>query len=373
MIGGRSWQILRKDLRLGPRSPLLLWALVVPVLMTLLIRGVFGGLFAGEPRLGVVDEGESQLVRAVQAVDGIEVEVLADPGELRRRVEDGGLDGGLTLQPGFDDAVLAGEQPELRLWLSAASRASDQAVLGATVLDLVRGLTDTEPPLNVEVVELGEELLPLDLRLLPLLVLYAVAVPGGMVPAASLVEEKERGTVQAVLASPATLGDILRAKGVLGVILGLVAGIVTLVLNDAFGAQPALVVVAVVIGAVMMAEIGLLFGAWAQDTNTLFAAWKAGGLVLFLPAVFFIWPDLPGWPAYLLPSYYFLQPAYAVSVEGAGLSEVGWHLAVGAAICLALLPVVAAAGRWLERRLVAGRPAVGAADEPREPTEPAAV
>ncbi len=369
MTGGRTWQILRKDLRLGPRSPLLLWALVVPVLMTLLIRGVFGGLFAGEPRIGVVDEGASELVAAAQAVDGIEVEVLADPAQLRRRVEDGGLDAGLRLQPGFDAAVRAGEQPELRLWLSSASPASDQAVVSVTVLDLVRGLTDVEPPIEVEIVEVGEELLPLDLRLLPLLVLYAVAVPGGMVPAASLVEEKERGTVQALLASPATVGDVLRAKGALGVILGLVAGLVTLVLNDAFGAQPLVVLLAVVIGAVMMAEIGLLLGSWAQDTNTLFAAWKAGGMVLFLPAIFFIWPDLPIWPAYLLPSYYFLEPAYAVSVEGAGLSDVGWHLAIGAAICVALVPVVVAVGRWLERRLVAGRIERRVEDEPTQPLE----
>ena len=45
--------MLARELRIGPRSPLVLWAFVMPVMMTLLIRGVFGGLFAPEPRLGI--------------------------------------------------------------------------------------------------------------------------------------------------------------------------------------------------------------------------------------------------------------------------------------------------------------------------------
>jgi ABC-2 type transport system permease protein len=355
MSARRSWQILRKDLRLGPRSPVLLWALVVPVVITLLVRGVFGGLFADEPRLGIVDEGTSALVDAAQARAGLDVRVLDEREALRAEVEDGGLDAGVVLPAGFDAAVRAGEQPPVTLWLAGDSLPADRAVLLATVLDLARGLADTEAPVTVDVVELGEPTLPLDLRLLPLIVMYAVAIPGGMVPAMSLVEEKEHGTLHALLASPASVGEVLLAKGLLGVVLALLAGIVTLALNDAFGAQPVAVLLGVVIGAVMMAMIGLMLGAWARDTNTLFAAWKGGGVLLFLPAVFFIWPGLPTWPAYFMPTYYFLRPVYAVSVEGATFGAVWWQLAVAAAVCLVLVPAVAGVGRWLERRLAAGR------------------
>jgi ABC-2 type transport system permease protein len=352
----RSWQVLRKDLRLGPRSPILLWALVIPVLMTVLVRGVFGDLFADEPRLGIVDDGASALPAEAAGLDGVDVRVVRSVAALRDEVEDGRLDAGLVLPAGFDDAVRAGERPPLQMWVSGASLPSARAALTVAVLDLVRGLTGAAAPVQVETVRLGEQTLPLDLRLLPLLVLYAVAIPGGFVPAASLVEEKERGTLAAVLVSPATVGEVLLAKGALGALLGTVAGVVTLLLNDAFGAEPVAVLLAVALGAVMMAEIGLLLGAWARDANTLFTAWKGGGLLLFLPVVFFIWPGLPSWPAQLLPTYYFLRPAFAVSAEGATLVDVAGNLAVGSVICLVLLPVVAAAGRWLERRLAAGRP-----------------
>lgn len=364
----RAGQVLRKDLRLGPRSPILLWALVIPVLITLLVRGVFGDLFAGEPRLGLVDLGGSEVATALAAVEGIDLPRLDDEVALRSEVEEGRLDAGLVLPQGFDAAVRAGEQPQLQLWFAGESAPADRAVLTATVLDAVRSLTGLEPRVEVEIVVLGEEVLPIDLRLLPVLVLYAVAIPGGMVPAASLVEEKERGTLQGILATPATLAEVFVAKAVLGILLGVLAGTVTLALNDAFGAAPLAILLSVGVGALMLSLVGLLLGAWAPDTNTLFAAWKGVGLLLFLPAIFFIWPGLPMWPARWMPAYYFLQPAFAVSVEGATLADVAPELLIGCGICLALVPVVMAAGRQLERRLVAGRPEPAREEEPeRQP------
>jgi ABC-2 type transport system permease protein len=367
---GRAWQVLRKDLRIGPRSPVVLWALAVPILLTVLVRGVFGDLFSEEPRLGIVDEGRSAIAAAAVDLEGIEVRVVEDAASLEAAVRDGGLDGGLVLPARFDEAVRAGQRPPLRLSVSGVSLPADRAVLTVSVLGLVRDLAGDEAPVSVELVEVGEAGLPLDLRLLPLLVLYAVAIPGGMIPASSLVQEKERGTLQAMLTTPVSVGEVLLAKGVFGVVLGGIGGLVTLILNDAFGAAPLAVVLAVVLGAVMMAELGLILGAWARDTNTLFAAWKGAGLVVFLPAIFFLWPTLPTWPAYLMPAFYFLQPAYAVGVEGAGLGDVALELLIGFGVCALLLPAVIAVGRWMQLRLAAGRVGPARAQESVE-LEPA--
>jgi ABC-2 type transport system permease protein len=350
----RSGQVLRKDLQLGPRSPLLLWALVLPILLTLLIRGVFGGLFASEPRLGIVDLGTSELVAEAGAVEGLDVSVLTDPDELRTRVEANDLDAGLVLQPGFDAAVRAGERPALHLFVGGESPAANRILLAVTTLDLIRGLEDRTAPVTVEVVELGAAGVPFDLRMLPLIVMMTVAIAGGMIPAASLVEEKEKGTLQAVLVTPTTMSEVLLAKGTLGWLLAVVAGTITLAINGVLTTAPTATLLGIVLGATMMAQVGLMLGAWAPDTNTLFAAWKLGAMVLIYPVVFYIWPDLPTWIARLGPTFYFLQPVWAASVEGAGLSEVWRELAIAAGICLALLPATAAAGRRLEGRLGAG-------------------
>ena len=57
----RAFKVMRKDLRLGPRSPIFLWAVLFPFLITLVIQVVFGSLFSPKPRLGIVDLGNSRV------------------------------------------------------------------------------------------------------------------------------------------------------------------------------------------------------------------------------------------------------------------------------------------------------------------------
>jgi ABC-2 type transport system permease protein len=358
MNGSRVRHLLGKDLHLGPRSPLVLWAVVLPVAMTLLIRGVFGGLFAAEPRLGIVDLGASELVAQAQELDGIAVTILGDVDELRARLEANDLDAGLVLSLGFDDAVRTGERPLLELAVGGESLASNRILLAVTALDLVRGLEGRDPPVDVELVTVGDVGVALDLRLLPLVVMMAVAIAGGMIPAAGLVEEKEKGTLQAVLVTPTMIGEVLLAKAAFGWLLAIAAGVITLAMNGVLDVAPVATLLAIGVGAAMMAQVGLMLGAWAPDTNTLFAAWKGGAMLLIYPVVFFVWPDLPTWPAGFGPTYYFLRPIYAISVEQATLGDVWLDLTVAVAIVVALLPLTAATGRWLERRLSAGRSAL---------------
>jgi ABC-2 type transport system permease protein len=347
----RTANLLVKDLRLGPRSPLVLWALIVPVVVTLLIRGVFGGLLDTAPRLGIVDEGSSEVVPAALALEGIEVTILDDPAVLRDQVEADDLDAGLILADGFDAAVRAGARPDLQLFVGGESLASTRIVVAVTTLDLVRGIEGRTPPVEVELVTIGDEPIAFDLRMLPLIVVMAIALAGVMIPAASLIEEKQAGTILALLVTPTRLVEVLTAKGLLGAILAVAAGTITLAINGILGIAPAVLLLAIVLGAVMMAQVGLILGSWARDVNTMFAAWKSGGLILFYPVIFFVWPGLPTWPARFGPTFYFLAPVHAVSVEGAGLADVWVELAVAAAICVALLPVTTLAGRRLEGRV----------------------
>ena len=114
----RTFALLGREIQVGPRSPMLLWALLVPVLLTVLVRGVFGSLFQPQPRLAVVDEGNSVLVAQLEQLDGIDVTVLTSTDELMRKVEANDFDAGLVLQPGFDAAVQSGAQPTLQLFIS---------------------------------------------------------------------------------------------------------------------------------------------------------------------------------------------------------------------------------------------------------------
>ncbi|MFO7548480.1 MAG: ABC transporter permease [Acidimicrobiia bacterium] len=366
-------RLLAKDLRLGPRSPFFLWAFVLPVFITLLVQVVFGGLFDPAPRLGIVDRGDSAIVDEALALGGIEVTVLGDEEMLLDMVERNALDAGLILAPGFDEAVVAGRRPLLELYVGGESLASNRILIALTAVDLVRGVAGEPAPVEVEVVSLGQETLDLAVRLLPFLVVFTVAIAGAMVPASSLVDEKERHTLEALLTTPVTIEDVFVAKGALGVGLGVLTGVMTLLLNGAFGGAWVATILALTLGGLMMAEFGLLLGAWARDSNTMFAAWKGGAILLIFPVIFPIFPDLPQWIARLGPTFYFLDPIFRISVEGAGLAQVRLELLIATGICIALVPVVAAMARRLERTMGegAGVPLSPATEE--EEAEPVGV
>jgi hypothetical protein len=171
------------------------------------------------------------------------------------------------------------------------------------------------------------------------------------------------------LVTPVSAIDILVAKGLLGVILATLTGLVTLALNGGFGGSPAVLVLAVLVGAVMMAEVGLLLGSWARNQNALFTAWKGGAIFLLFPVFFYLWPGLPQWIPRLSPTYYFLQPIFELAVEGGTAGGVWLELVVAIAICAALIVPVRLAARYLEQQtLRAPRAPSEATEDDLQPT-----
>ena len=240
----------------------------------------------------------------------------------------------------------------MTFYVGGESLASNRIILQVTALDLVRGLTDADAPVDVEILTVGDaEAIPIATRLIPLLMIYAVAIAGMFVPAASMVEEKENGTINSILVSPTTLMEYLSGKAGLGVVLAMATGIVTLMLNQAFGNRPFLLVLVLLTAAVMMAELGLILGMYAKDSNMLFALMKSGGILLFYPVVFYIWPNLPQWIAKIAPTYWFLQPIFEVGVRDASFADV-WPSMLIAVIWIAVLALaVRATARWFEQKV----------------------
>ena len=261
MSPSRIWKVLRKDLALGPRTPLFLYAIALPVVLTAVFQLAFGSLFAPQPRLAIVDDGRSAITAAVRATDGIDLTMLDTAAELRRAVEANDVDAGLVLPAGFDDAVRSGQKPPLELYLSGQSYASNRIILSVTTLDLVRAVEGRTPPVDVELVQSGTTGLPISLRLVPILVMYALFVAGTFLPASSIVDEKVHGTLTAMLVTPARLSEILTAKAALGAVMAFLMSVVTLLLNGALGSNW-LDVVAVVL---LRQTIGHVGGGEAGD------------------------------------------------------------------------------------------------------------
>lgn len=350
----RVTSLLLRDLRTSPRSSVFLYALVMPVLMTFLIQVVLAAVLDPVPRLGIADLGASGIPAAVGEMEGLDLTLMDDGDALRRAVRDHDLDAGLVLPPGFDEAIRTGERPELELFFSGESAMVNRIVLLITALDLVREVEDKPAPAEVVLVKVGDKR-PLPIEELAVLgiLMWALVVTGMFVTGSMVVEEKEHGTLQAMLVTPMTMTEVLTAKGVLGLLICVSICTLTLVLNGALESRPWELAATLGIAALICTEIGLIYGAVARNAKMLYNLVQTLNFIVLCPLFFYFFPRWPQWPAKLFPSYWFIDPLYRVALKGATLSDVWTDLVLALVVAAALAVPVVLLGRRMARNLAA--------------------
>ncbi len=224
--------LLGKELVQGPKSLIFIWAVIAPIVISLVVSLVFGTLFSEKPKLGILDQGNSEMVTMAKGLASLITREYGTVPEITRAVESGAVDIGIVLPENLDDSVKRGESAEIKAYIWGESLAKDRTIVGVTIANLVRELGGQEVPIEIESVTLGDAVsIPWNDRLLPLIVLLTVFLGGLFLPATSVISEKEKKTLQALVITPTTTVDIFVAKGLLGIMLSLFMGVVILVLN----------------------------------------------------------------------------------------------------------------------------------------------
>jgi ABC-2 type transport system permease protein len=342
--------LLGKELLWGPKGFLFIMAIAAPLILSLLINLLVGTFFSGKPRLGVSAAEPSQLVAGLRELEGLVLEEVESPGALREAVGSGALDMGLLLPTEFDAHLRAGATTSLVVYVAGESLLKDRAFLATALANGLREMTGEASPVTIVSETLGNgSSIPWEERLLPFVVLMAIILGGTMVPATSLVQEKQDRTITAVTTTSTSLGDVFAAKALLGVLLSLVMGTAILLINRAFGGEPLLLLGLLALGALMAALIGVLLGAFIKDINTLFATIKGLGILLYAPAFIYLFPSLPQWIGRVFPTYYMIDPIMAVTQRGATWSDIRVDTAILVLLDLALIGIIAMV-TWRARR-----------------------
>ena len=334
--------LLVKELLQGSKSFILVWAVVAPIIISFVISLIFGTWFTEKPKLGIYDEDGSELVMASKELNSVITREYSTIHEMKAAVERGTVDIGMALPEGFDSSLIEGEETEITAYVWGESLAKNRIILATTISNLIRDLVGQETPVEIESITLGTEIsVSWNNRLLPLIVLMAVFLGGVMLPATSVINEKEKGTLEAVVVTPTSIADIFVAKGLVGIILSLFMGVLILLINRAFGTEPILLLLVLALGAIMASGLGLLLGTIVKSITMLFAIWKfGGGLLLFGPAIVYMFPDIPQWIGKVFPTYYLIQPIVELSKGSSSWSNIALSVFILAGLDLLLIGIV---------------------------------
>ncbi len=342
--------LLGKEFLHGSTGYIFIFSIVAPVIISLMVSLIFGTLFTGKPKLGVLDEGGSQLIPMIQELDTLDVREYGDTAAIRQAVERGTVDVGIALPADFDRSIAGSGEVKIKAYTWGESLAKDRSIIAVTVTNLIRDMTGQESPVDIETVTLGDEVsAPWNDRLLPVIVLVAVFLGGLMLPATSIINEKAKKTLEALVVTPTSIGDVFAAKGLVGLIISLFMGILILVINQAFGSHPLLLILVLALGGIMAVEIGVILGILLKDITSLFTVWKTAGIILFAPVFIYLFPEIPAWVGRIFPTYYIIQPIVDISQRGGGWPEIAVNVFVLIGLNLILLGIVVSMLRKTQR------------------------
>ncbi|MFA6772041.1 MAG: ABC transporter permease, partial [Dehalococcoidales bacterium] len=98
-----------KELLWGPKNFVFIMAVVTPIVLSFMVTAMFGGLFADQPRLGIYDEGDSQLTLSALKSTTFKAGEYLTAEEMIQDARSGAVDMGIVLPAEFDSAINAGQ------------------------------------------------------------------------------------------------------------------------------------------------------------------------------------------------------------------------------------------------------------------------
>lgn len=322
-----------KDLLDALRSQVALLILLSPLLLAWVLRVTDKQGDLPPISVAVVAPKDSGLAQALEQRPELLVSRPLDRRQGLARLRSAGPVLLIEVDEHYDRQLRAGEQPSVLIW-EGKSRPTQVALARELLRDTVRRQADQKQPARIETQEKGKGASDM---IFPLLVVMAV-LSTMVVSAANLVEEKEAGTLQQMLLSPAGPTETWAGKLVVSSALGTLAAMSVVALRGTTISSLWSALGLTLAASFVFAALGGVIGLLAKGPA---AASSWSGLlfcVLFVPVAFSETSESVGqWakysPAY--PLYDGLQRTVLAQESAATLVvHFGVLLALGALLTL---------------------------------------
>ena len=364
--------VAKKEFRQLGRDPrTLVFLIFVPMLMLLM----FGYVLSFDVKhisLAVVDQDRTPhsraLVQALTNNEYFDLKATPDDANAAESLLDRGVATlALIIPPGLGAAIAGGGAPTVQAIVDASNANAAQTALayvdafarvyGMTLLE--RSGAILEPPVSMRQTVLYNPELKSDRFLVPGLIAFILMISCCVATSLSVVKERETGTMEQVLVSPLTPGQVILGKALPYAAVAIVALVLVLITSVvAFDVE--------IRGSlVWLAICSLVFIVGAQGLGLLIStvtasqqlAFMLSALITLLPTFLlsgFAFPirSMPFWVqlfTYLVPGRYFIALLRAIILRGVG-PEVFWPNLL-ALVIFAVLMLGASSARLKRVRL----------------------
>ena len=252
ILNARIWALIIKELNQIKRSKQLIISFIVPPTVQMIIFGFALNPTMSHMKLGVVDESRTsesrEVVSALSENDAFDLQgYYASPDELSKALTEGQLDAGIVIPVKFTEQLVRRETTEIQMLINGLNTNTGTIAQGyasriIAEYNLRRAanlrVSHSEAPFLVtpRVALLYNSGLISSWYIVTGVFGVLLMLNSSIVSASALTKEKEMGTVEQLLMTPANTSEIIIAKiAPLFLLLMLTVGLIMLVMVFVFG------------------------------------------------------------------------------------------------------------------------------------------
>lgn len=342
LIGTRAWAIAKRDLDDALRNSTLVLILIGPVLCSLLFFKLSSRDDFGKPVLGVVGSLQEGVGLVLSTSDSVVLRGFATQQEAAQALDKGRVDGYIELRAELAQEIVGEEFPSLALHV-VETESLKTRLLERALEESARTVAGQELPLDLildgETTQKGRA--DWAQGMLPSWLVFT-AMSGLMFCSASLIEEKDHGTLLGVLTAPVSMVELWIGKVGSGVILSFLSTLAVLLGNGIF--PSAHLLLHLVVGCLAFAALGILVGLLSANGAAANAATSTLFMVIYIPLALQEMSVLFYRIAAFTPAFY-LQRGTRFFMDGQAMRG-----SIDLGILLGFALVFALAGMWVSRR-----------------------
>lgn len=290
-------------------------------------------------------EVPAEVIREFEIRD-MEVTPFDDESAMREAVEAGEYRVGIVLPDDVMTTMTAGENTHITAYYPPGIPTYLNNAFNDLLMIVFNNISYTfnGQPLNIERHEevlgydlAGKALAPRD-RLLPMfaVMLFMMETLG---LANLIAEEVQRGTLRALLITPMTMRELFAGKSITGISLGLAQAAILMLVTGKLGANPLLILVALLLGALLVTGVGFLIASVSHDMMSVMSWGMLAIILLGIPSISIMFPGTISDWVRLIPTHYLVDTLHRVVNFGAGWAEVWPNLLILLVSSVALLSV----------------------------------
>jgi ABC-2 type transport system permease protein len=311
--------IFLKDLVDLTRSRAVLFNLLAPIILSVIFAMVFGRHDMRPPILALSAAKDSGFGRFIRSARSFEIVECPDAASARTAV----LTGRAPVAALVDEG---GASPRMALLVDETYPTQVNFAL-VVLREMARSYASQDLPLQFTIEKVRELTGGPRLTMLPVWILFSL-MGGLMIVTSSLVEEREKKTLAALLAAPVSIGEVVWGKVAVGSALTLSSVFLILLLNGAFSGNNGSLALLSCLGSLMFCLAGVVVGLSARSQTSAGALNSLLFMILFMPVVLADVSRMMAGVCRALPSFYLHEGIGRSMLAGFGAAALKGHFAV---------------------------------------------